>query len=769
MDITFDPPLRETITVVSPVLLPQRQTTPVLFTARLSALDYEQLDAAGGCIEAWSNIPSNASNSSNRSWNGRKFVTSARPDEVHSGAYTLSLQFSSDVDHPQTRTLYLPIALPPLGSAETLRFAFTYRIVYPSGKIRWLGTTQTNGALILKASAERLLNDLTLSAEWQLDSSQQAYVQETNDVEDLEVATIKNPSQSFRTWALGKNGFISNLTNASALIFVPKEAEKTQALCPTYIFAASPNMTLSVSPNNLVTISGSGRLILRTKDELQDPAAFVEQIMSHCNLDGWNILASDIKEQAVVLAPRPLNLPIRCAFLSFWPSHHMTRLIELDRSLLDKALTKFEAEEFAIIPANRESIHVFAIQQTQPLRAAYPRIKISSRDFTITPVYRLTGQNARTSRQDWGAVITTDHKVLAPRPTWNASAPPTPPASPPPSQTEGISLQSDVWKSDILSQGFDASLPGETKSGEDIGDDIKEQDGLAEGPGQYRAGPSVELNLHNHPTPPLEAANKVPVYLDRDGRSFLSIYRHLFASLGSIVRLIVMCVFWVRQVSFGGNTLLTDADAQTAPTIDHARPVADEGPISFDREHDIDREQASPSRTPPGSLSTFEKGDSMESDNFQTSLGTIQSAARLDNPVPKSVHHLFYSELFPFEANGDNNLMPATTLVDIVLVPLPNLNEPPNDALSASSHESQSFPLAALETTVAFIDGLGPLSCAITQLQSFWFANGVHVEEDCSAPEAAEPIHFASYLLQYQLCTEDGNKGKVISIQMPSL
>lgn len=165
----------------------------------------------------WSDIgPSSASNSSKRSWNERKFVNSRRPEEVHSGAYTLSLELSSDIDDPQTRTLYLPIALPPLGSAETHRFSFTYRIVYSSGKITWLGTTRTDGVLILKASVERLLNGLTLSAEWQLDSSQQAYVQKVNDnVEDVEVATIKNPS-NFHTWALGRNGFVLSVLSCYA-------------------------------------------------------------------------------------------------------------------------------------------------------------------------------------------------------------------------------------------------------------------------------------------------------------------------------------------------------------------------------------------------------------------------------------------------------------------------------------------------------------------------------------------------------------------------
>ncbi len=212
MAITFDPPLCETITIISPALFPQRQTTPIFFAAQLSAHDYAQLVAAGGCIELWSDIGlSNVSNNPARSWNARKFVDSRRPDEARSGAYTLSLQLPSHVDNPQAHIIYLPIALPPLGSTETLHFSFTYRIVYSSGEITWLGEFGQNGGLILKASLAKFLNGLTLSMAWLLDYSQQAYVQEIKDhVEDVEVATIDHLSD-FHIWALGRNGFVLDI------------------------------------------------------------------------------------------------------------------------------------------------------------------------------------------------------------------------------------------------------------------------------------------------------------------------------------------------------------------------------------------------------------------------------------------------------------------------------------------------------------------------------------------------------------------------------
>ena len=107
--------------------------------AQLSADDYAQLVAAGGCIELWSDIDlSNASNNPDRSWNARKFVDSRRPDEGRLGAYTLSLQLPSHVDDPQVHILYLPIALPPLGARRRFTFHLPTALCILQEKLRGL-------------------------------------------------------------------------------------------------------------------------------------------------------------------------------------------------------------------------------------------------------------------------------------------------------------------------------------------------------------------------------------------------------------------------------------------------------------------------------------------------------------------------------------------------------------------------------------------------------------------------------------------------------
>ncbi len=292
--------------------------------------------------------------------------------------------------------------------------------------------------------------------------------------------------------------------------------------------------------------------------------------------------------------------------------------------------------------------------------------------------------------QSWGAAILTNHKVLAPCPFRDVS-PPLPP------QTVDSASQSAVWRSDNLSDGSDEAVRGEPNSEENVGDNFEEQDWPTKVPGQHPDKLSQEEpNLHHHITSPLEAAQRGLTYLDR-GRNIASIYRYLFASLRGIVQLIIMCVLGVRQTPFRGTT---------SHKIDHAPSLTDEGARIFDidrvsahseneREHDVDGEQP-PTLTPPSSPSTL-KTDYLGSNILPTSSGIFRSAARLHIPGSEAARRPFYSELFPFDANRDNNLLPSTTLVDIVLVPLPNSDRPQNNAVSSPSHELQSFSLSALE------------------------------------------------------------------------
>ena len=84
------------------------------------------------------------------------------------------------------------------------RFQFTYRILYPSGTIVWLGQYGQNGLISLKETESLLTVDsLDISAGWTFSESRQAYVSGDIRAESFEVLRLKTLAD-FRILALAE-------------------------------------------------------------------------------------------------------------------------------------------------------------------------------------------------------------------------------------------------------------------------------------------------------------------------------------------------------------------------------------------------------------------------------------------------------------------------------------------------------------------------------------------------------------------------------------
>lgn len=198
MLVTFSLPVRETVTAISPALFPHWQTSPVLFSAQLNAHDYAQLVADGGSIELWSNIDSG--NDPHGAWSERRFLEpKGRDDEEHSNAYTSHDSYTTSRTNDQhIYTFYLPVALPALDGSDRRRFSFTYRIVYSSGHIVWLGDYEQDGHLFLEAQPQDCLSDLKLSGSWSTDYTRGAYVRQCEEkVDMIELAATQSLSDFY--------------------------------------------------------------------------------------------------------------------------------------------------------------------------------------------------------------------------------------------------------------------------------------------------------------------------------------------------------------------------------------------------------------------------------------------------------------------------------------------------------------------------------------------------------------------------------------------
>ncbi|EJD04295.1 uncharacterized protein FOMMEDRAFT_140298 [Fomitiporia mediterranea MF3/22] len=121
------------------------------FTAHLSQEEYEEALASGVRIEVWTNIPIDSQSGSE--WNAIAFeevvqATDAQDAEKNESQLLFNATIGTKCPSPvfdQAHVYHASISLPWVPGRV---YAFTYRLVYPSG-ICWLGSDRDNGLLEL--------------------------------------------------------------------------------------------------------------------------------------------------------------------------------------------------------------------------------------------------------------------------------------------------------------------------------------------------------------------------------------------------------------------------------------------------------------------------------------------------------------------------------------------------------------------------------------------------------------------------------------------
>lgn len=167
MDIVFNPSIGDSVQLETSF---SSQTAPLRFTAELTAHDHNELVQSCARIQLWSDIPHIGQSLSDGEW-GALDLTHQAQEETSS--YKVSLG-STHVSEEKVTWLLEVVAVLPMHRIP--RFSFTYRIVYPSGDIKWLGAFGQNGSL----SFERSDNDLRNFGldSWTWDDSKMGYVYE---------------------------------------------------------------------------------------------------------------------------------------------------------------------------------------------------------------------------------------------------------------------------------------------------------------------------------------------------------------------------------------------------------------------------------------------------------------------------------------------------------------------------------------------------------------------------------------------------------------
>lgn len=133
MTISFTPALGEIVRI--PVTA-DAVSVRLRFTAVLLVRDYRYYERNGAKLQIWSDIPTI---NEVDGWKAFDFEDPKDGEEL-------------EQDYDQ---VILPFAVNAPVKPGTKFFSFTYRILYPTGKVHWLGVPDRNGAFIVRRQKMR--------------------------------------------------------------------------------------------------------------------------------------------------------------------------------------------------------------------------------------------------------------------------------------------------------------------------------------------------------------------------------------------------------------------------------------------------------------------------------------------------------------------------------------------------------------------------------------------------------------------------------------
>lgn len=208
MHFSFTPAVGEAVRVSVPLW----HTTNVQLhlTASLSSQDYHEFTRDGAKLQLWSDIPSNGRNVGE--WGELNFQ-GPRDDEPTngSGTHEISLLPVDKEQQEEKSTFSLLLSVPLLSESHV--FSFTYRVAYPSGDYRWLGSYGHNGSLTL----DRLDSHLKLGEGWRNHDGNISWSADGRLVEEFHVAKISSPKE-WTVWGIGSDRLVQSTNQPSFTI-----------------------------------------------------------------------------------------------------------------------------------------------------------------------------------------------------------------------------------------------------------------------------------------------------------------------------------------------------------------------------------------------------------------------------------------------------------------------------------------------------------------------------------------------------------------------
>lgn len=203
MSIVFTPSLGDNLQFAVPSI---QDTITLRFTAQLSAQLHAQLKHDRGSVQLWSDLPSLA-HTSDGNWRELDFQDETKVDDLPDrNVVKMSLTASPNPLNTTTEhfLLVLQVTIPTPIRSQQVRYSFTYRLVYPSGEVKWLGLFGQNGTLVLTGAhdSDPSTNTLSLLDGWKstIGNTREYYA---SGGESTPVEIARFALTDYRVWAFG--------------------------------------------------------------------------------------------------------------------------------------------------------------------------------------------------------------------------------------------------------------------------------------------------------------------------------------------------------------------------------------------------------------------------------------------------------------------------------------------------------------------------------------------------------------------------------------
>ncbi|KAG7450223.1 uncharacterized protein BT62DRAFT_498270 [Guyanagaster necrorhizus] len=597
MNFRFTPNLGQSVHI--PISHLHTTTAELCFSATVDDSDYEQLQRDKGKVQLWSDLPVNGRNAGDWGETAFQECIAIQDDE-------LSLGFDEDNSDKHVLSLVVPI---PYAAHIHRQFSFTYRIVYPSGDVKWLGSFGDNGSFVLEETKSDERVDL-LGEYWSRnDEGVHVWNTGSSIMESVLIAKAFHPNH-WNVWAVGADSWVSFLfqayvslmlcvrllsepQNACLLFLVPVIHGSPILLPQTLVLSACQDTSIAFTPTGNITASGSNSVHLVCFDRYASNVAdFIERAFAHCSLTKCQFLSTS-DQHAVIASPLdqcPVIADIVPLCTSILKSH-----ISIEWSKFTSLTAEFPLSLF-LPGTSRVLFYDSADQRPESVRFLVPP---SGGQFMMTPVYTLETKNS----QERQFALLQSH-VLVPSSSFrDRQILPTPPPSPhlhPVAHLSLIESQFNASSNSISEMGISSSGRGSP--------DISES----------------------------EVTDGDP--LVRKGRGVIVWIKHVLAAISLFFSLLV------RKL-FGCSSLRTQTTSSVTEVEEQSRSIDERTPLLSD--HDCGQEPSSVEislavettitahRTPPSPLASI----------FVDFLGSRTISCILRDPVATTVGLSLYKDV----------------------------------------------------------------------------------------------------------------------------